>query len=429
MKFLEYKECIAISRDRSGRLSCVKIRSGRKARLIVTENCSVEIKEGFVNAMADLLARIRPEEYQLVVFASEMPGAVVSEFLIPQMSSSDITSAIEYELVRHLPVVLPETITGYRIIDDNVSGKMRIRTITAPLTKWEEQLNEIRNTGLKIDGIIHPFMAIDPLLGEQETVSLRKIEPEFQFSMNKDEGMRKISVPESVNDGESYQNACKQALLELFDLEKSSFSPEESIDDYLPALLVGAYALSYNFETDKQTMLQLPKGMYPERFRWLRILFFAQITIVGLLLLLLLGRGVYEGSKRLDAISAETSKIDKAILEMKKDAVANKKFNELIDKISEVEPELGSYEILPALHDLAKYIPADMWMTNFNFRKDTVEATLIAKPGTTSDMDLSKSSFFSKVEKQKRIMPDQSTSINLKMQYVSPEQRNKRNTE
>ncbi len=426
MKFLEYKECIAVSRSRDNRLYCLKIKSGKKNRLTVTATRIVDIGDSFVNAMTELLKQIRPEEHQLIIYGGDMPGAVCSEFLIPQLSSGDILPAISYELSRFLPHDISESVTGYRIIDNNVSGKMRVRSLTISSQEWTEQLNDLRNSGVKIDAFIHPFLAVDPVLSEVENICIHHIEPEFQLSFSQTENIRKITVPESQADRESAERDTKEAVFKLIDLEKSSFTSDDRLDEFVPALIIGTYGLCSNFENDRPNLLPIPKGMFPERFRWLRIIFFLLISTAVIFLTGLFGRNIYENNLRLESLKSEIKKTDSKITDIKKDAVANKKFNEMIDKIKEVEPEIGNHEILLSLHELNKYVPPDMWVTNFNFRKDSFEATIVGKSGAKDDMDLSKSILFSKAEKNKRLQPDQSLSIYLKMHYVSPSERNRK---
>ncbi len=426
MNFLEYRTCIAISRDGMNRIHCVKIKSGRKNNLVVVANASVEIQDSFVNAMADVLTRIRPEEDLLLVFGGAIPGLAISEFTIPKMASSDIPSAASYELSRHLPSEISDCVTGFRTIDDGPPGKLRLRAMTLSSKDWEAQIGELRNSGVKLDAILHPFMALDPLLSEISDPCFTSIEPGFTFSRHDQDGVRRISVHEDEGERESYEAVSRDAVLSLFDLEKSTFSPDDRLADYVPALLMGAYSLSSNFENDRHTLPPLPKGMFPERFRWLRIIFFIFLALASILLLGLFGRNAYENKLRLDSLKDELSSIERKVLEIKKDEISNKKFDEMLDKIVEVEPDIGSYEVLPVLHDLNKFVSADLWMTNLNFRKDSFEATLLAKSGTKDDVDLGKSQFFSKVEKNKRLLPDQSLSINVKMQYRNPNQRLKK---
>ena len=86
MKFLEYRECIAISRNTDNRLYCVKIKSGKKGRLSVSAICSADIGDNFLAAVATILSEVRPEEQQLVIYGGVMKGTVCQDFLIPQLS-------------------------------------------------------------------------------------------------------------------------------------------------------------------------------------------------------------------------------------------------------------------------------------------------------------------------------------------------------
>ena len=424
MKFLEYRECIAISRNTDNRLYCVKIKSGKKGRLSVSAICSADVGDNFLAAVAIILSEIRPEEHQLVIYGGTMQGVVCQDFLIPQLSPADIPPALDYELSRHLPCELPETVTGYRVIGEDASGKMRVRTITSLSGKWNEELAEIRSSGLKIDAFIHPFMAIDPLLSNVQNVFLKNIEPDFQFSFLAAENLRKITVPASDAEKENSFSEAKKALLELIDTEASPFQ-DRCPDEYVPAVLLGIYGLSSNFESERTNLLPIPKGMFPERFRWLRIAFLVLSISSACLLVALFLRNVYEDSVRLDSIGREISKIKSKLEKIENSTRANKKFDDMIAKIKEVEPDMGNHEILLCLHDFNKNLPDDMWVQSFNFRQNYIDARVIDKGNSNSDPSFEKSVIFSDVKKDKRTNPDQSKSINYRIHYVSPAERYK----
>ncbi len=425
MNFLEYKECIVIAWDCVRKVRCLKLKSGREGRLFVKGGVSADGGENLTAAMLEVLRKIRPQEHQLVILTGPIPGTVCAEFMVPQLSESDILPAAQYELSRFLPCGADDIVTGFRVIpsEGQPQGKMRVRTCSVLLKEWLELVSDIRNSGIKVDAIVHPFMAVDPLFGDLGVLYLKDVEPGFAYSLGEADSSRRVLRAELFPELDSHAASLKTKLQEIYTYDSEAFPSGELFDEYLTPLLVGAYGLSHEFDKDRSFLLPLPKELLPERFRGLRILFLL-LTVIGAGLLLgIWGRNLWENHQRLLAIEKERKLVEQRILELKKDNISNKKFDEIIGKIKEVEPELGNHEIIYCLHELNRIVPMDMWMTNFNARRDAVEATFSGGADSKEEIDFKRSKMFAKPEINKRRNPDGSVNVYVRLHYMSPAER------
>ncbi len=386
----------------------------------------VESGENFSSAISELLAKDPPLEHQLIIYGGCIEGTICNEFWIPQMSYTDIASAIEYELSRLLPCQVDESITGFRVIEKNIeNSKFRLRCGTTLYKYWNELISDLKNVGIKVDTIIHSFMVLDPVLSDLNDFYLPQIEPDFIFSYDANEKIRKITCAENEDEKHFAGEKTAKAILSLYRNENETTLSDYD-DPYIPALLLAAYGLSEDFEQDRQYLQAIPKGMFPERFRGLRILFSVFIVISLLLLIGIWGRNVCENMEKLNDINNEIEKISKVSKQIKIDIIKNKKFDEMMEKVREVEPELGNHEIFLCLAEFTRKTPEDMWVTSFNFRKGEIDATFFGKSDSKdSNIDFSSSPLFGKQETNKSRPPDGSLKIFTKLDYLGPSKRAK----
>lgn len=428
MNLLEYKECTVISWDSARNVYGVKLKAGKNGRLSVKQLALCESKEDFSRALADVYNKIKPVEDELVILSGSLPGCACVELQTPKLSESDLAPAITYELTRLLPFSLDEIVTGFRALPfhegQNVN-RVRVRIQAILKKEWETLLSDINNAGVKMDAMIHPLMAVDPILSNVRSVFLKQIDHEFSFSFSSSELIRKVErVGEPEKEDEYWRNT-RTALMELVEPE-GELDKVYNPDDYIPALLVGAYVLSHEFEKDKPFLFPIPREMFPERFRGLRTLFII-LSIFGIMLLLGMGaRNFWENRQRLLAIKNEIKSVDRKITEIKDDRKSNLKFDEFISKFEELEPDMGNHEVIYCLQKLHELIPESMWATSLSFRRNEVEANIIAKSDSSEDLgDFSNSLIFSKPEINKRTNPDGTVNLHLKLQHLIPLERQK----
>ena len=424
MKFLEYRECVVLDWDMHRNIYSAKLKVDKKGKILVREHFSAS-GENFSQALGRLLKLLKPQEDSLIIAGGPLGGAVCIEFSIPKLEENDRPSAVEYELSRLLPTEVSGMVNGFRCIPSGKEeNKLHMRVVSMLRSEWDEVVNDIFNSGVKLDSIVHPFIAIDPLLGSLDEIYLRGVEPEFIFQKNPEKKFRYcVKTHPLEHDNPIYQQT-KASVLDNFEIGAEDFGMDENVDDYLPCLLIGAYSLSENFDVDRPFLLPVPKSMIPERFRGLRILFIVLCAIATLLLAGLAGRNMMESYRRLGALKAETDSVTRKIKDIKKENLDSRKFDEFIAKISDIEPEMGNHEALFCLHQFNKLIPKDMWMTNLSVRKDIIEATILSDKDAKDDLgDFTKTKLFSKQELNKRMNPDQSKNIYLKLYYVPPVKR------
>lgn len=426
-RFWEHNDCIVLFWNKEKHVIGLKVeKKGNKLNVLDTASSSSDTEQLAI-AIAEVENLLVAEETHLMLAGCNLPGSVSIDINIPKMSHADMRQAISYELPRHIPCDVQDLIFGYRIItpeDDAESAKITVRIVAVMKRQWNEILSELTGSGIKIDAMVTPFLAVDPLMGADDQLLFSDSQDIFLFSRSPEYPGRRIIVRDLENNPDLINKLdYKQKIKELgFVWDKL---PSEIKDDpgmYLPSLLIAAYGLTPEFSSDKHTLIKLPNELVPERYRTLRTAFFALIATIILLVLMLVGRFWLESVNRYEKIKDEISSV-----EFQKERIV-KEQNKLYEKTALInqiiETDKGNAEVLTCIQKITQELPKEMWLGHFHSRGDSIDLSFRYTKSGIRQPNFNKAGIFNTIRSSKRSSRDGSTTESVKLEYIPPEKRN-----
>lgn len=397
MSFLSIDECLACAWSASGALRLVRVKKvGDHLELLDFSSSTADGDESIARPMSALTQKMLTSTTHLVVAGGEFDKSVCFDLLMPRMPMSDIKQALSYELPRYLPVDCSRMVIGYRLVpqdsETGESDKLHIRVFAIAGEVWNELLTDLANFGMRVDHLVSPYLALDPLLSDVKEVSFSLFDGNEMFVKAGDSSLRKMIVlppeehPEDEADESSNEEVDvildslgydQQRLLELF-------GPKD-IKSYVPALLLAAFALAPEFQENKNFFPPLPRQLKPERFRKLRLLSIVLMVLMVLLTSSILSLNLWETWSHTNALRNEYKAVqDKNIVLKQEIAAMEPMENDLFDKLSTAEVGIGNMS--QVVHKLCLVIPKRVWLLHFSSRDSKIDISARAPAGSQSSL-------------------------------------------
>ena len=423
MSILEHQECLSLYWNKDGKVFGIRVGMNNSSLTIIDSEC-LEIEEDttFAVAAKQLIDKLITPTTHLIVVGGFINSCISFDLSIPSMAESDIKEAIQYELARYIPCDLMEMAYGYRIIRESAQKKettitedelnrpqtqedlehtqvmqvtptnetnknepikMRLRVFAILKKDWNEFIAECTMGGLKFDAFLYPFQVIDPILGEYDEIFLPDVDHEFKF-VKLDENLTREMLPmNSKWESETIPEAATILKNMAYDNMPALFNPGD-LEGYTPALINGAYALSKSFALDRSHLLSLPKELIPERFRFLKTLFFILLGVAFCLIFVLFARFWWNSWSHLQSLHVEKKKIERKTEKLKRNCLNMKEIDDLITEVKETS--VGHANMAYFLYKLTSTIPKDMWMQNINIQDKSAILTVKAPAGKQSTL-------------------------------------------
>lgn len=390
MSLWEVEECLALSWNNSGGVFGIRVKT-KNHKLEILDAIRMQVEDGnFAPAISEIMGKIMHTSTHLIISGGKIESSVCFDLLLPPMPEPDIKQAIQYELPRYIPCDPMDIVFGYRIIKadkENESKKMLIRVFAILKKDWNELLTDFTSSGVKFDSFVHPFMVLDPLLNEQPEIFLPDVEYHFCYAKKEGSPLRQMIKVEETGSGSAADFEISE-LAEKLNYDRSAFAgmiKREELPDFIPAMMLAAYAISQKYREDKNHLIPLPKELVPERFRKLRALFMVLLTLTLLLILALIGRNWWEDWSRLSSLKNETAQIQNKIKVLQ---ASNKKLTRLEEKILKelLEADTGNNAITHCLHEISVKMPKEMWLSHFSTRGNSIDMSIRSVAGKQSQI-------------------------------------------
>jgi len=431
MDIFEFNECAVLTWDQDQRVYGLNAARNKQRRIEITGHAVSESgAEVLAVNLAAVIEQLAPSEDQLIIAGGELSGSICFDLEMPKMAAADLKQAISYELTRHIPLDTENLILAHRIIspgpDAGDNSRQLVRIIAMEERQWNELITEFTSAGLKVDFIIHPFLVVDPLLAEEESVFLPTIEKSFSFKRAEEKTGREMVFAGSPETKEltelshRYQECLKIDPYPLTDRDADGLAP------WSPALLLAAYGLSAELHGDRGSFTLIPRELFPERFRGLRRAFIALAAIAAILTLVLIGRYWWEARQRLKGILDEQAKVKVEIGKYQQKNEELVKIDEVAEAVNSTK--LGNGEIVHCLHRLTTILPKEMWIYQFSSRDNYIDLNIRSNLKNDKNNSISKlnSGYLKTKQPHERRNPDGSLNIYLKLEYMSPVKRSKK---
>jgi len=419
MSVFDVKESLAFAWDAAGAVRAVRVRREPDGRLHLLATATAA--DGSLAAnLAAVREQIQPQEGELILGGGNLAGLVCFEHDFPRMASGELPQAVGFELPRRVPLAPEELHFGWRILPAApgiAEGNMRVRVAAIPVRDWDQLLGEIAASGWRMDVLLSPWLAIDPLLSELPEVSLPGMDEGFGFRREPDaSGGRRVMVAAApaVSDPAEVLGMLGYNVTEL-----PSEMSREQLDRWLPVCLLAAYGLSPAASRDRAGMLPLPHELQPVRFRTQRTIFMGIAALVVILVLAYLGRLSAEARGEYRALSRERRETLLQIQEFDQRNRAMEPVDSVICELAKVENGIG--EMLYCLHQLTTRIPQTMSLFQLNSRGNLIELNLrMTGDGDDKLAELEAAGCFTVSNRQTRRNPDGTANVFLRLTYRSP---------
>lgn len=423
---LENKKCVVISwDDKREKLYGLIAKKGKGGSLSISKFVETDEFEGdFSEKLSHVYRELSPSEQHLVVLGGYIPRCVCFELRMPKMSPSDLYDAIGYDLPRYVPTSFEKMVYGYRVIPEpekEGDALLRLRVMVCDNEVWEELLSACTTASMKVDLLIHPFMAFDPLLSDRQIVYLPQVHEDLVFSSDSNDGLRKITFSVAVDN----LVECQLRLEGDFQLDASALK-RELPDACVPGCLLANYALGHEVTKDHSMLNHLPKHLVPERFRGLRVSFIFMMLVVLGLLISFFSRLWWEDRERYFALRSEIEKVDRKTTVLKNDIKKKSDFDTLIRKI--YDADVGNDEVVHGLQQLTKKIPTHIWVKNFQSRGFDVDLQLETLKDASADtkfLDRLKNIYDIEDMHTRKNVKDGTTTIYVRLVYKTPRREKK----
>ena len=428
-KIWEHTECIALFWNSENHVTGVKIEKKHNLISIVGIAESDHETDSLAIALTEVLNMLETTETHLMIAGYDIPGTVSFDLHLPAMSQADMKHAIQYELPRHVPCDPQDVIFGYRIIPsdtEQATGKHIVRISAMMKKQWNELLTELTGAGIKLDALLSPYLVVDPLLGDEESVPFYTTETYLDFIRSPEYPGRKIVMHDAIPDIKSPEvTDLLTGYIEKLGYPVDSLpdSVRERPADFFHVLLLAAYGVGREFSTDKNSMIKLPKELVPERYRGLKISFFALAGTILLLGFMLTGRFWWDAKERYSKLDRELRIVKTRTADVQRKQVAMQTTAGIIKEI--IDADKGNPEIATCLRKISGMLPKTMWLVTFSSRDDIIDISIKYKKTGLSIPDFNKTGIMKMVKnRSQKSLHDGTTTVCVTLQYIPPENRN-----
>ncbi len=428
-KIWEHNDCIVLFWNQDKLVTGIKIEKKAGKLSVLDSAVSSPDAEQLAIAISEVANSLATSETHLMLAGCDIPGSVSFDINLPKMSVVDMKQAILYELPRHIPCDPNDVIFGYRVISSSVdvsaASKQTVRILAVMKKNWNELLSELTGSGIKVDAVITPYLAVDPIFENEEIVVFTETDKYISFARSSEYPGRRIEIKEKEGEEEEIHVDDMKEIIKKLDYEWGHLPPDIKKDPsvYFPALLMAAYGVSSEYAFDKHSLIKLPPELIPERYRTLRSAFFGLIGTIVLLVLMLVGRYWWESRDRFAKLNGEIKSVENKINQV---VAKQRRFNKNAEIIKEIiDTQKGNAEIATCLHKISMVLPKEMWLAHFSSRDHSIDISIRYIKSGTSVPDFSKTGIMQVVTSSSRTNPrDGTTTEYIRLRYIPPEKRN-----
>lgn len=414
MAVFDFKDCVAFSWDATAAVRAVRLRRGADGRLQVQAIAKADQGSFGANLIA-VREAIAPLEGEVIIAGGNLPGAVCFDHDFPAMSLADLPQAIGFELPRRIPLPAEELRYSWRALPGDAGGSLRIRILALSLRDWDQFLVELAASGWRIDAMVSPWMAVDPLLGAHAEVAIPGLDEGFVFGRDPDGAGKRVMAL-----GGPMTEFDPPAVLAELGVESSTApaalrtSVDGDAEHWLSAVLLAAYGLSPAWSRDRAGLLSLPGDLHPVRFQLQRAAFMVIAGLTILFALALVGRLALEARREFNALAKERQETLRQVQEFEVRNRAMEPVDAVICELGQVDP--GIAEMLACFQQLTVRIPETMSLIQFNSRGNIVELNLrLAGDGDEKLAELESGGRFVISHRQTRRNTDGTNNVFLRL--------------
>lgn len=369
--------CLSITWDKNYFVYGVVLsKSGRKFRIL--DFALSEDKESkFVNRISEVYKKLDGDNRERVVIGGYVENILIFTIDTPSLKITEIKKFLEFEIIRYIPGNIEDYSWTYRPLIYTVEEKNKIKKVKVVAilkSVFDQGANYMIEAGIKFDAFLHPFYVIDPLYTAFD-LYLETIDEKFYSCASmEDEGCFIASMPEDEQS--------RLSILEETDIAFNRFEPalKENLKYYIPAIIIGEYALSPGFEFEKNRLYGVSPFCKPKRFKHLKILSLLLVIITFFLFSSYIAREYYYNSILINGLEQQSISLKASIQKTKSTLIKIKKTDDYIQLVD---------TLIPACIDLYSFLkyfvgvtPKYIWANNLDVSETSITVSMQANGDT-----------------------------------------------
>ena len=340
---------------------------------------------------------------QILLIAPSTPGAVFFKMKTATMNKKELASALEFEVPQH---ILRQ---GVPIQTEFVSvpcgeDQLELSVWSTPAAELEPLFQALTELKWKADAILSPYLALTASSSGDVAAYFPEFDPEFFWQGDAFHPVDSTQQPDNA-----------PLLAEI--REHFHFQQEADIaatKDYLPALLLGKFAMQPDFNGKHQYLEIVPRPLKPQRLRsQLRL----ALILGSAFVLCYLGNSfdsIRNYNREYNQLKREAASLKTKTTTLQRRMNARNK--ELKEMTRILDMNLEQRDLIPRLGQLSEALPDNVLVTNLRVNETSIDVTMnTAQENLDLAESLRKISGFKVGTLQNRKVSDTLTTITLKL--------------
>lgn len=422
MVLLGISECVSLTWTRAGDCRGVLLRRGQGGTRVVRHwQDRAPEGTGVGQVLRHALRHLDGRRNCILVAGSADVCAGSADLEYPTLPERELRNSLQYELAYHTPVQEDKVVWGYRVLQ-RADAQQRLRLYYMRESEWHRWLDELGALGRGVDAVLPPTLCFDPVLrGKSCFITATENGADGYLFRAGPDGERVVEWTEEPPEDAVGTGDTPLSGLDAFkpgSLEGLSADEQRS---YLPAILLGLYAMSSALHTDSNTRIPLPYELRPVRNRYSRL--FA----VALLLCLVTLAG-YAGWKEYTAAKAYQDELRARIGDIESWAQnrgggdEDSRYDTLMAELRDVAVPRVSFAA--SLQELTQITPDTLWVQSLSWKDGRLDVQFATEETDTGILrTVEDSELFSGVSPQgTKIDRNGLRTIRLRMYASLPEE-------
>lgn len=366
---------------------------GRGDRVAVQAHwqAKADASASLAECLAEGLARLGTGENALVVAGAADAACGIAETTVPALKAAETRGALGFELARACPLPPDRIAWGYRLLPAEKGKRTPARLFFLRQTAWEHWLESVGD--LKIDALVPPQAALDPVLAEQDLVLTAGSGERFLFARTGKGGRAVRPAGEATP---AFGNGPRPLAWDRLVPGPLASLPADQQASYAPALVLAAYGTSRCLADDRDTGFPVPYNLQPRRNQLNRFLAAALLVLLVGLATTAIWREVAARSALLVELRAEQTRLQRDIDQRTTAAgsVTEEAIVALARELKEARTDLDRPSLAAVLVELTETLGPNSWSHKFDWVGGAVTIDI---EETDEDLDLVRNLEFSPV--------------------------------
>jgi hypothetical protein len=354
---------------------------GRGDRLVVRARWQRKASSAtsVAECLRDGMEQLRPNDSTLVVAGAADAACGMAEVEVPALKAGELRGALGFELARNCPLPTERVTWGYRVLSHRNGSRVAARLFYLRQMVWEHWLEAVG--GLKLDALVPPQVALDPVLAEQPAALPLAGGARFAYQPTLDGG--RALAPVNADSGGAFGVGDEPLAWGQLSLGPLQGLPADEQASYASAVLLGAYGASTALGEDADGALPVPYNLRPRRNqlnRFLAVVLALMLVVLGIVA----GWREYVARKTcLAGLQAENARVDREIARATGGTAADSSAKAateardvLAKELKDATAELDRPTLPAVLVELTETVGENTWCTGFTWRDGSVSVEL-----------------------------------------------------